>query len=103
MFQLRDQNLVSKINLAQGRADYGRDRAGWGVSVRIIAPKGYVVHSIKRRSSSFNTERINHLYQDPQTSDQRSFLHYGDTAEGMMERPRRPGRETAQRFLERGE
>lgn len=40
--------------------------------------KGYIVHGIKRRSSSFNTERIDHLYQDPHERGQRFFLHYGD-------------------------
>jgi GDPmannose 4,6-dehydratase len=40
--------------------------------------KGYEVHGIKRRASSFNTERIDHLYQDPHQSDIRLRLHYGD-------------------------
>ena len=40
--------------------------------------KGYEVHGIKRRSSSFNTERIDHLYEDPHTEDRRFILHYGD-------------------------
>jgi GDPmannose 4,6-dehydratase len=40
--------------------------------------KGYEVHGIKRRASSFNTERIDHLYQDPHESDRRLVLHYGD-------------------------
>ena len=40
--------------------------------------KGYQVHGIKRRSSSFNTERIDHLYQDPHETDVRLTLHYGD-------------------------
>ena len=40
--------------------------------------KGYEVHGIKRRSSSFNTERIDHLYQDPHETDRRLVLHYGD-------------------------
>jgi len=39
---------------------------------------GYIVHGIKRRSSSFNTARIDHLYQDPHASDVRFHLHYGD-------------------------
>lgn len=43
-----------------------------------LLKKGYVVHGIKRRSSSFNTGRIEHLYQDPHESDQRFVLHYGD-------------------------
>ena len=40
--------------------------------------KGYIVHGIKRRSSSFNTERINHLYKDPHDRDVNFFMHYGD-------------------------
>src|SRR5436853_4659861 len=40
--------------------------------------KGYIVHGIKRRSSLFNTDRIDHLYQDPHESDRRFVLHYGD-------------------------
>ena len=40
--------------------------------------KGYEVHGIKRRSSSFNTQRIDHLYQDPHSDNQNIFLHYGD-------------------------
>ena len=40
--------------------------------------KGYEVHGIKRRSSSFNTQRIDHLYQDPHAENQNIFLHYGD-------------------------
>ena len=40
--------------------------------------KGYVVHGVKRRSSSFNTQRLDHLYVDPHDKDARLFLHYGD-------------------------
>lgn len=40
--------------------------------------KGYEVHGIKRRSSSFNTDRIDHLYQDPHVPDRQFILHYGD-------------------------
>jgi GDPmannose 4,6-dehydratase len=40
--------------------------------------KGYEVHGVKRRSSLFNTDRIDHLYQDPHVEDQRFVLHYGD-------------------------
>jgi len=40
--------------------------------------KGYEVHGIKRRASSFNTERINHIYQDPHSDNKRFYLHYGD-------------------------
>ena len=44
----------------------------------LLLEKGYEVHGIKRRSSSFNTSRIEHLYQDPHEADQRYILHYGD-------------------------
>jgi GDPmannose 4,6-dehydratase len=40
--------------------------------------KGYIVHGIKRRTSLFNTDRIDHLYQDPHVTDRRFILHYGD-------------------------
>jgi GDPmannose 4,6-dehydratase len=44
----------------------------------LLLDKGYVVHGIKRRASSFNTTRIDHLYQDPHVDDPRLVLHYGD-------------------------
>lgn len=48
----------------------------------LLLSKGYEVHGIKRRSSSFNTQRIDHLYQDPHEPDPRLILHYGDLADG---------------------
>lgn len=44
----------------------------------LLLDKGYIVHGIKRRSSSFNTQRIEHIYQDPHDPEARFFLHYGD-------------------------
>ncbi|OSY87028.1 GDP-mannose 4,6-dehydratase [Tenacibaculum holothuriorum] len=43
-----------------------------------LLKKGYEVHGVKRRSSSFNTQRIDHLYQDPHVENRNFFLHYGD-------------------------
>ena len=43
-----------------------------------LLQKGYEVHGIKRRSSSFNTSRIDHIYQDPHVSNRNFILHYGD-------------------------
>ena len=40
--------------------------------------KGYEVHGVRRRSSSFNTERIDHIYRDPHLKESNLFLHYGD-------------------------
>ena len=45
---------------------------------QLLLDKGYIVHGIKRRSSSFNTGRIEHIYQDPHEQHPRFFLHYGD-------------------------
>jgi GDPmannose 4,6-dehydratase len=44
----------------------------------LLLAKGYIVHGIKRRSSSFNSARIDHIYQDPHAPDTRFHLHYGD-------------------------
>ncbi len=48
-----------------------------------LLKKGYVVHGIKRRSSLFNTDRIDHLYQDPHIEDRHFILHYGDLTDSM--------------------
>jgi GDPmannose 4,6-dehydratase len=49
----------------------------------LLLEKGYVVHGIKRRASMFNTDRIDHLYQDPHETNQRFILHYGDMTDSM--------------------
>ena len=43
-----------------------------------LLEKGYVVHGIKRRSSSFNSQRVDHIYKDPHDKNSRFFMHYGD-------------------------
>ena len=48
----------------------------------LLLKKGYEVHGIKRRSSSFNTDRVNHLYEDQHELDARLILHYGDLTDG---------------------
>src|SRR3982075_2368409 len=49
-----------------------------GYLAELLLSKGYIVHGIKRRSSSFNTGRVDHLYQDPHDAGLRFVLHYGD-------------------------
>ncbi len=49
----------------------------------LLLEKGYEVHGLMRRSSSFNTERIDHIYQDPHTPNPKLFLHYGDLTDGV--------------------
>ena len=46
--------------------------------VELLLEKGYEVHGIKRRTSSLNTQRIDHIYEDPHIDDQNFVLHYGD-------------------------
>jgi len=48
-----------------------------------LLKKGYIVHGIKRRSSMFNTERIDHIYQDPHVENRNFMLHYGDMTDSM--------------------
>src|SRR3989339_1951026 len=48
-----------------------------------LLKKGYIVHGIKRRTSLFNTDRIDHLYQDPHVDNRNLFLHYGDMTDSM--------------------
>jgi GDPmannose 4,6-dehydratase len=64
---------MSKIALITGIT--GQDGA---YLAEFLLGKGYVVHGIKRRTSLFNTDRIDHLYQDPHVSNRRFILHYGD-------------------------
>ncbi|MEM6446280.1 MAG: GDP-mannose 4,6-dehydratase [Cyanobacteria bacterium P01_D01_bin.123] len=64
---------MSKVALISGIT--GQDGA---YIAEFLLNKGYEVHGIKRRTSLFNTERIDHLYQDPHTPNRRFFLHYGD-------------------------
>ncbi len=49
----------------------------------LLLSKGYEVHGLIRRSSTFNTSRIDHIYQDPHESDPQLFLHYGDLIDGV--------------------
>jgi len=48
-----------------------------------LLKKGYIVHGVKRRSSSFNTERIDHIYQDPHVKNRKFILHYGDVTDSL--------------------
>ncbi|WP_329904883.1 GDP-mannose 4,6-dehydratase [Porphyromonas pogonae] len=50
---------------------------------KYLLKKGYEVHGIKRRSSLFNTQRVDHIYQDPHESNRNFFLHYGDLSDSM--------------------
>ena len=47
----------------------------------LLLEKGYEVHGIKRRSSSFNTQRLDHIYKDPHDSNNQFHLHFGDMAD----------------------
>lgn len=68
--------LSDKVALITGVT--GQDGA---YLAEFLLNKGYVVHGVKRRSSSFNTERVDHLYHDPHETNVQFFLHYGDTTD----------------------
>jgi GDPmannose 4,6-dehydratase len=65
--------MAQRVALVTGAT--GQDGA---YLAEFLLNKGYIVHGIKRRSSSFNTGRVDHLYQDPHEPQQRFVLHYGD-------------------------
>src|SRR3978361_1863223 len=67
---------MKKIALVTGIT--GQDGA---YLTELLLSKGYEVHGIKRRSSLFNTDRIDHLYQDPHDTNKNLFLHYGDLSD----------------------
>jgi GDPmannose 4,6-dehydratase len=69
---------MSKVALITGIT--GQDGA---YLAELLLGKGYVVHGIKRRTSLFNTDRIDHLYQDPHVSGARMILHYGDMTDSL--------------------
>lgn len=70
--------MTNKIALITGIT--GQDGAYLS---ELLLKKGYMVHGIKRRSSLFNTDRIDHLYQDPHAKDVKLKLHYGDMTDSM--------------------
>ncbi len=65
--------MTDKVALITGIT--GQDGA---YLAELLLSKGYIVHGVKRRSSSFNTARVDHLYQDPHEKDVRFSMHYGD-------------------------
>ncbi len=64
---------MSKVALITGIT--GQDGA---YLAEFLLKKNYVVHGLKRRTSLFNTDRINHIYEDPHNSNIKFFLHFGD-------------------------
>ena len=71
-----ENNMNRKVALITGVT--GQDGS---YLAELLLNKGYQVHGIKRRSSLFNTDRIDHLYQDPHVSDAQFFLHHGDLSD----------------------
>lgn len=67
--------MTSRIKVALISGITGQDGA---FLAELLLSKGYIVHGIKRRSSSFNTGRVDHLYHDPHEENVRFFMHYGD-------------------------
>ena len=70
------QNSTPKVALITGIT--GQDGS---YLAEFLLEKGYIVHGIKRRASSFNTQRVDHIYQDPHIENARFKLHYGDLSD----------------------
>ncbi len=70
------QNIAPKVALITGIT--GQDGS---YLAEFLLEKGYIVHGIKRRASSFNTQRVDHIYQDPHVDNARFKLHYGDLSD----------------------
>ena len=68
--------MTSKVALITGVT--GQDGS---YLAELLLEKGYIVHGIKRRASSFNTQRVDHIYQDPHIQDTHFKLHYGDLSD----------------------
>ena len=66
-----------------GSINYGITGQDGAYLAEFLLEKGYEVHGIKRRSSLFNTDRIDHLYQDPHEKDRKFILHHGDLSDSM--------------------
>jgi len=78
LFSTRRKKMSKKIALITGIT--GQDGS---YLAEFLLKKGYIVHGIKRRTSLFNTDRIDHLYQDPHVENRNLILHYGDMTDSM--------------------
>lgn len=76
---LRNYNKFLKMKTALITGVTGQDGAYLS---EFLLKKGYTVHGLKRRTSLFNTDRIDHIYQDPHIENQNFILHYGDMTDG---------------------
>jgi len=77
---IKNSTLSAQTKVALITGITGQDGA---YLAEFLLDKGYEVHGIKRRSSSFNTDRIDHLYQDPHETGRKFILHYGDLSDSM--------------------
>ena len=75
---LKGRQMAAKVALITGIT--GQDGS---YLAEFLLGKGYEVHGLIRRSSSFNTARIDHIYQDPHESDPKLHLHFGDLIDGV--------------------
>jgi GDPmannose 4,6-dehydratase len=75
---LKAANVTKKPKVALITGITGQDGS---YLAEFLLGRGYVVHGIKRRASSFNTQRVDHLYQDPHENNPRFILHYGDLSD----------------------
>jgi GDPmannose 4,6-dehydratase len=75
---LKENTVSTKAKVALITGITGQDGS---YLAELLLEKGYIVHGIKRRASSFNTQRVDHIYQDPHIENVRFKLHYGDLSD----------------------
>jgi GDPmannose 4,6-dehydratase len=78
VFKGKYKDMINKQKVALITGITGQDGS---YLAEFLLEKGYIVHGIKRRASSFNTERVDHLYQDPHINHRHFVLHYGDLSD----------------------
>jgi GDPmannose 4,6-dehydratase len=85
-FVTQSKNRISRMNVAKIALITGITGQDGAYLAELLLHKGYEVHGVKRRSSLFNTDRVDHLYQDPHLGNRNFVLHYGDMSDacGLM-------------------
>src|SRR6188472_4482314 len=79
----REPNVRMEKHLSKRALITGITGQDGSYMAELLLGKGYEVHGLIRRASTFNTSRIDHLYADPHSPDARLFLHYGDLSDGV--------------------
>ena len=76
-------NYIDNFKVKKKALSFGITGQDGSYLAEFLVKKGYFVHGVKRRSSSLNTTRVDHIYQDPHEKRKKFFLHYGDVTDAI--------------------